>query len=477
MPAADVFDLICFGSGPAGQKAAIQAAKAGHTAAVIEQDSHVGGACLLTGTIPSKALREQAMRYSRMHKHASAMAVELNGAAPLSALLSGVEDVVAAQDRYLRDQLARNGVQLLRGRGRIQSAGLVVVEALDGTLIQLQASRILIATGSRPRHVPSVPVDHERILDSDSILTLGYLPQSMLVLGSGVIACEYASIFAALGTAVTLVDKAQEPLGFLDGTLRASFLRAFTEAGGTYMGGVEVSGAAFDGFAGVDVSLQSGATLRAEIVLAAMGRIANIEGLGLDRIGVTMTARGHVQVDEKFATNVPGVFAAGDVIGPPALACAAADQGRQAARAALGLPCAGVPELIPTGVYTIPEIGCVGLTPGEAQRRKIDVVVGSADFAEVARAHIAGGEAGLLQLICERSSAQVLGVQIVGEGATELVHLGQVAIASGATVNFFIEQVFNFPTMTEAYRIAAFDVVKQLAAAEAALRSGARHVA
>ena len=476
MSVPEVFDLVCFGSGPAGLKAAIQAAKAGHTAAVIEQESHVGGACLLTGTIPSKALREQALRYSRMHKQASAMAVELNGSAPLSALLSGVDDVVVAQDRYLRDQLLRNRVRVLRGRGSILSTGLVGVEAVDGTQVELQASRILIATGSRPRHVPSVPVDHERILDSDSILSLGYLPQSMIVLGSGVIACEYASIFAALGTRVTLVDKAPEPLGFLEVRLRTSFLRAFTDAGGMYRGGVEVSGAAFDGFAGVDVALSGGEILRAEIVLAAMGRIANVEGLGLDRLGMTMTARGHVQVNDKFATNIPGVFAAGDVIGPPALACAAADQGLQAARAALGLPSSSVPELIPTGVYTIPEIACVGLTPSDAQRRKIDVVIGSADFSEVARAHIAGHEAGLLQLICDRSSSQVLGVQIVGEGATELVHLGQAAIASSATANFFIEQVFNFPTMSEAYRIAAFDVAKQLALTAAA-GPGARQVA
>jgi NAD(P) transhydrogenase len=470
------FDLICLGSGPAGQKAAIQAAKAGFSAAVVEPESHVGGSCLLTGTIPSKALREQALRYSRMQRHASAMAVELNGSAPLSALLSGVEGVVAAQDRYLRDQLARNRVALFRGRGRLREGGVVDIEGLDGSTVELHGSKLLIATGSRPRHVGTVPVDHERILDSDSILTLGYLPQSMLVLGSGVIACEYASIFVALGTAVTLVDKAEEPLGFLDSQLRASFLRAFIAAGGVYRGTVEVRGAASDGFSGVEVKLADGETLRAEILMAAMGRIANIEGLGLDAIGVAMTARGHVQVDQRFATNISGVYAAGDVIGPPALACAAADQGRQAARAALGLPSSGIAELIPTGVYTIPEIACVGLTPGEARRRKIDIVVGNADFAEVARAHIAGQEAGLLQLICDRDSLRILGVQIVGEGATELVHLGQSAIAANATANFFIEQVFNFPTMTEAYRIAAFDAIKQIAA-QAAVVAGVAQVA
>jgi len=469
------FDLVCLGAGPAGQKAAVQAAKAGHRAAIIEQDARVGGACLMTGTIPSKALREQALRVARLREHAKSLSVSFDAAAPLSALLSGVEDVVVAQDRYLRDQMQRNGVHLFRGRGRIERPGALIVEGLDGSCTGLSAGAVLIATGSRPRHVAAVPVDHERILDSDSILTLGYLPQTLLVLGSGVIACEYASIFAALGTRVTLVDKAPEPLGFLDPRLRAAFLREFVDAGGLYRGGEEILGANFDGFAGVDLQLRSGEALRGDIVLAAMGRIANIEGVGLDRLGVAMTPRGHVQVDAHFATTVPGIFAAGDVIGPPALACAAMDQGRQAACAALGLPTAGMAELIPTGVYTIPEIACVGLTPAEAARRRIDVVVGTADFAEVARAHIAGCPGGLLQLICERDSTRVLGVQAIGEGATDLVHLGQAAIASSANAGFFTQQVFNFPTMTESYRIAAFDVVKQVAAGAQA--NGARNVA
>lgn len=472
---ADHFDLVCLGAGPAGQKAAIQAAKAGHRAAIIEQDARIGGACLMTGTIPSKTLREQALRFSRLRQQAHALSVSLDSAAPLSALLSGVEDVVVAQDRYLRDQLLRNGIRLFRGRGRIERPGALVVEALDGSCTTLSAHAVLIATGSRPRHVAAVPVDHERILDSDSILSLGYLPQSLVVLGSGVIACEYASIFAALGTCVTMVDKAAEPLGFLDPKLRAAFLCAFTDAGGTYLGGEEIAGAASDGFAGVDVRLGSGRILRGDIVLAAQGRIANVEGMGIDQLGVAMTPRGHVQVDAHFATTVPGIYAAGDVIGPPALACAAMDQGRGAARAALGLPTAGMAELIPTGVYTIPEIACVGLSPAEAARRRIDVVVGTADFTEVARAHIAGCPHGLLQLICERDTTRVLGVQIVGEGATDLVHLGQAAIASSANAGFFIEQVFNFPTMAESYRIAAFDVAKQIASGAPA--SGARNVA
>jgi NAD(P) transhydrogenase len=457
------FDLICLGSGPAGQKAAIQAAKAGFKAAIVEREPLVGGACLLSGTIPSKALREQALRYRRMQGSASSLAVELRGDAPLSALLHGVDEVIAAQDRYLQAQLQRNHVELIRGRGVFLAPDHLEVQKLDGSRQWLKSARILLATGSRPRHVPAIAVDHEHILDSDSILSLPYLPQSLLVLGSGVIACEYASIFAALGCRVLLIDKAAEPLGFLDASLRHGFLAAFIAMGGEYRGGVEVAGAAFDGFSQVEVQVKNGAPLKADIVFAAFGRSANLDGIGLDKIKLGISSRGHVEVDAHFETNVPGIFAAGDAIGPPALACAAADQGRRAALSALGLEPPPVTSLVPSGVYTIPEIACVGISETEAAAKKIDLVVGRADFAEVARAHIAGEPTGFLTLLCERSSGRVLGVQALGEGATELVHLGQAAIALGESADFFIEQIFNFPTMTEAYRIAAFDVLKQRA--------------
>jgi NAD(P) transhydrogenase len=460
MRAAD-FDLICLGSGPAGQKAAIQAAKAGFRACIVEREPLVGGSCLLSGTIPSKALREQALRYRRMVGQASSLAVELRGDAPLSALLHGVDAVIAAQDKYLLAQLNRNGVELVRGKGVFLDAHRIEVQHLDDSRRVLQAPRVLLATGSRPRHVAAIEVDHEHIVDSDSILSLPYIPRSMLVLGSGVIACEYASIFAALGCTVTMLDKAAEPLGFLDPALRAGFLAAFRAMGGEYCGGSEVSGARFDGFSQVEVQLHGGETLASDIVFAAFGRVANLDGIGLERLGLGISTRGTVQVNERFETNIPGIFAAGDAIGPPALACAAADQGRRAALVALGLPPPGLTSVVPTGVYTIPEIACVGLSQNEAAAKKIDVLVGRADFSEVARAHIAGEPTGFLALLCDRGSARVLGIQALGEGATELVHLGQAAIATGATAEFFIEQIFNFPTMSEAYRIAAFDILKQ----------------
>jgi NAD(P) transhydrogenase len=461
------FDLICIGSGPAGQKAAIQAAKAGFRACIIEREPQVGGSCLLSGTIPSKALREQALRYRRMQGSATSLAVELRGDAPLSALLHGVDAVIAAQDRYLLAQLKRNSVELIKGKAVFLDAHRIEVQHLDASRRVLKAPRIVLATGSRPRHVSAVEVDHEHIVDSDSILSLPYIPRSMLVLGSGVIACEYASIFAALGCTVTMLDKPAEPLGFLDPPLRAGFLSAFRAMGGEYCGGSEVIGARFDGFSQVEVEMRGGETLGSDLVLAAFGRVANLEGIGLERLGLNMSSRGTVQVNDAFETNIPGIFAAGDAIGPPALACAAADQGRRAALLALGLPPPALTSLVPSGVYTIPEIACVGISQTEAALKKMDVIIGRADFSEVARAHIAGEPNGFLTLLCDRSSGRVLGIQVLGEGATELVHLGQAAIATASTADFFIEQIFNFPTMSEAYRIAAFDILKQRQAAPA----------
>ena len=431
--ASDRFDLICLGSGPAGQKAAIQASKAGFRAAVIEREPQVGGSCLLSGTIPSKALREQAVRYRRMRGSASSLAVELSGDAPLSALLDGVESVISAQDRYLQAQLARNQVALIRGRGTLLDADRVEVQRLDGSRTVLHAQRILLATGSRPRHVPAIQVDHEHILDSDSMLSLPYLPRTLIVLGSGVIACEYASIFAALGCAVTLLDKAAEPLGFLDAPLRAGFLAAFRVDGRHVprrRGG-------------------HGRPLRRLLAGrgVARGRGHVDRGHRIRRIRPDRQSRRHrlgppeARASARAATSrstsasrpaSPGIYAAGDAIGPPALACAAADQGRRAALAAFGLEPPAATSLVPTGVYTIPEIACVGLSQAQASAKKIDVVVGRADFGEVARAHIAGEAAGFLDLLCERGSGRVLGVQVLGEGATDLVHLGQAAIATGA---------------------------------------------
>ena len=315
----------------------------------------------------------------------------------------GVDVVIAAQDRYLQAQLARNRVELIRGRGVFLDANRIEVERLDGSRRVLRAPRVLLATGSRPRHVPAIEVDHEHIVDSDSILSLAYIPRSMVVLGSGVIACEYASIFAALGCAVTLLDKAAEPLGFLDPALRTGFLTAFQSMGGRYQGGAEVTGARFDGFSQVEVQVSGGDALSTDIVFAAFGRVANLDGIGLDRLQLAVSARATCRSNARFETNIPGVYAAGDAIGPPALACAAADQGG-APRLPLRLPPPARDE--PRAHRRVHHSGDRLRRPvaGEAAAEEDRLVVGRADFAEVARAHIAGEASGFLR--CCASAAR-----------------------------------------------------------------------
>src|SRR5882672_6092627 len=335
--AGDAYDYVVIGSGPAGQKAAIQAAKAGRRVALIERQREVGGACVHSGTIPSKALREKALQLTRARQAGNAFQLGIVASVPLSALLAGVEEIVAAHDRYMAAQLERNGIRCIRGRASFRSPTALDILRVDGTRLAIEGERILIAVGSRPRQPPELAVDHEHILDSDSILALAYLPRSLFVVGAGVIASEYASMFAALGCAVTQIDKSERPLGFLDPELSGRYLQSFTAAGGRFLAGRSVRAAGWDGVAQLDIALDDGTSLRADKMLIAQGRIANVEGLGLDAIGVKLSARGLIEVNDELCTTVRGIYAAGDVIGPPALASAAMEQGRRAACHALGL--------------------------------------------------------------------------------------------------------------------------------------------
>lgn len=450
------FDVVVIGSGPAGQKAAIQAAKAGRRVAVIERDRQVGGACVHTGTIPSKSLREHALR-QRVRQ------VDLMEAR-MQSLLEGVGGTVAAHDAYMAAQLDRNNITLLRGRASFVSPQELAMRRIDGSQSSVHAPIIIIATGSRPRPVPQVPVDHEHVLDSDSILSLAYLPRSLLVLGGGVIASEYAAMFAALGCKVTQADELDQPLAFLDPELTAFYLEELRRNGGEYLPNAEVLSARFDGVSQVRVEFRNGRAVAADKVLVALGRVANIDSLNLEAAGIQLTQRGHVQVDEHLQTSAPGVYAAGDVIGPPALASVSMEQGRRAACHALGLLVPTDPvSRLPSGVYTIPEIATVGLDEHGARRHFGGALVGRARFEEIARGHINGSQRGLLKLIADPGGRRVVGVQIAGDSATELVHIGQIGLAAELDVDAYVDNVFNFPTMAEAYRIAALDIVKQRA--------------
>jgi NAD(P) transhydrogenase len=457
------YDVVVIGSGPAGQKAAIQAAKAGKRVVVIERDRQVGGSCVHTGTIPSKSLREHAMR-QRIRR------VDLMDQ-PIQSLLDGVGETIAAHDAYMAAQLERNHIALLRGRASFvarlaraenNTPHELLVQRIDGTRLALHAPIVIIAAGSRPRPPAHLSVDHEHVLDSDSILSLAYLPRSLLVIGGGVIASEYAAMFAALGCKVTQADQLDQPLAFLDPELTRFYLDELRRNGGEYIPRAEAASARFDGVSQVRVEFKCGRVISADKVLVALGRLANVDGLNLAAAGVQLTERGHVRVDDCLETTVPGIYAAGDVIGPPALASVSMEQGRRAACHALGLLVPSDPvSRLPSGVYTIPEIATVGLDEHGARRHFGAALVGRARFEEIARGQINGSQRGLLKLIADPGGRRVVGVQIAGDGATELVHIGQLGLAAELDVDAYVDNVFNFPTMAEAYRIAAFDIVKQ----------------
>jgi NAD(P) transhydrogenase len=455
------FDFLVIGSGPAGQKAAVQAAKAGCRVALIERLREVGGACVHSGTIPSKALREKALQLTRARQVGNAFQLGLATDVPLARLLEGVDEIVAAHDRYMAGQLERNGIRCLRGRAQFKSADRVQVLRIDGTHFEVCARRVVIATGSRPRQPAELALDHEHILDSDSILALAYLPRSLIVVGAGVIACEYASMFAALGCAVTQIDRGDRPLAFLDSELSGRYAQALAAFGGRFLAGRTIDSAHWDGVAEVHIVLDDGTRLRADKLLVTLGRVANVEGLMLEAAGVRLTSRGFVEVDDELRTSAASIYAAGDVIGPPALASAAMEQGRRAACHALGLMAGSGHELLPTGIYTIPEIATVGLDETAARAKWGAAVVGRAEFREIARGQIAGAQDGMLKMVSDPEGRLLAGVQVIGDGATELVHVGQMGLAAGATIDQFVDNVFNFPTLAEAYRVAALDIVKR----------------
>ncbi len=456
------YDLVVIGGGPAGQKAAVQGAKAGVRVLLIERAKSAGGACVRYGTIPSKTLRETALSLGKFRKlTAHVMDVEMPSHLQVSSLMERKEEVISAHEHYMQAQLTRNGIEVLQGVARFTSPETVDVTQLDGTKRSLSSRFFVIAAGSSPRTPDNVPVDHEHILDSDSLLSISYLPESLVVLGAGVIACEYASIFAALGVKVTIVDKAERPLSFMDQELVEHFLKELRGAGSDFLGGRTLEGVSYDGLSCVETRLAGGELLKSEKLFCALGRVAPVAALGLDAAGVKVTARGLVEVDKHLRTSALHIYAAGDVIGPPALASTSMEQGRRAVCHALGLDLGRQGDLAPAGIYTIPELGSVGMTEQQVRERHGDVLVGRAKFEEVARGQISAAENGLLKLVVHPETGVVLGAHAAGESATELVHIGQMAIIGGLTFETFIDTVFNFPTFAEAYRVAAFDLLKQ----------------
>jgi NAD(P) transhydrogenase len=462
------YDIVVIGSGPAGQKAAVQGAKRGRRVAVVERGATLGGACVHQGTIPSKTLRETAAALASFRRRTGGvLPFDVPENLKVASLMTRLETVVRGHERYIEAQLARNGITHVHGRARFVSPHEVEVLGVDGARRRLAGDVIVVAVGSTPRTPPNVPVDHETVLDSDSILSLLYLPRSLTVLGAGVIASEYASVFAALGTAVTMIDKATRPVAFLDADLTDRFVRDFERAGGRFLGGAQVRSVTTNGVT-VETVLEGGEVVTSEKLLCALGRVAVLDRLNVEAAGLAANERGLLSVDEHCRTAVPHIYAVGDVIGPPALAASAMEQGRRAVCHALGLDPGAPPETIPVGIYTIPEMSGVGLTEVQAVERFGAAWIGRARFAEIARGHIINDPDGFLKLVVHPDGTRLLGVQIIGEGATELIHLGQMALIAGASVDAFVDNIFNFPTLAEAYRVAALDVAAQKTRAVAA---------
>ncbi len=468
------YDFIVIGGGPAGQKAAIQAAKEGLSVTLVERDRQIGGACVHRGTIPSKTLREQIIRLDEFKRRCVENGIEVDPEVQIPHLLQRLQGVIHAHSDYMHHQIERNGIDYRHGQASFVDEHTIDVLAPDGRMERLHGRFIVVATGTRPRNPDGVLIDHEHVYDSDSILSMIYVPTSLVVIGAGVIAAEYASMLAVLGTRVTIVDKGERPLGFLDEELTDRFLETFSHFGGRFLPGTTVDEIALDPVSGVRCRLMDGQTLESEKVLFALGRVANIEGLRLENTGIRTTPRRLIEVDEHFRTSVEHIYAVGDIIGPPALASTSMEQGRQAVLHALGRPSAHLARTIPVGIYTIPELASVGLDEATARREHGPVVVGRARFEEIARGQISGIQNGVLKLVVAADTKRILGVHIAGEGAAELIHIGQIAILKAMRYDELVENIFNFPTLAEAYRVAALDVDKQLASSETTLEGGQR---
>lgn len=454
------FDVIVIGSGPAGQNAALEAASLGARALIVEQEPKVGGACVQYGTIPSKTLRETALTLTAFQRRSGDVyRVSHDAQLSITSLMRRLTEVVHAHQETTRVCLERAGVQRASGRASFVSPHEICITKVTGQKQTATGETIVIATGSRPRNPPGVAVDHENILDSDSLLSMTYLPSSIVILGGGVIACEYASTFASLGVKVTMLDKAPLPLGFLEPDVVHFFLQLLKDNGGEFRGGCDIQSVTWDGLSSVNVKLASGEILKADKAFVALGRVANIDSLKLDLAGLKPTERGLLSVNEFCQTAVPHIYAAGDTIGPPALASASMEQGRRAIRHALCGTEAPVSGSLPTGIYTIPELATVGMTEQQAKEKFGGAMVARIDFHQIARAHIMASSGGMLKLVADAEGRRVLGVQIAGDGATELIHMGQMAIIGQMPVDAFVQSTFNFPTMAEAYRLAALEII------------------
>jgi NAD(P) transhydrogenase len=454
------YDLAVVGSGPGGQRAAVAAAKLGKRVAVVDRRAMVGGVCINTGTIPSKTLREAVLYLTGMSQR------DLYGASyrvkadiTIADLTARTQHVIGREVEVVRSQLLRNHIDLIHGTATFLDPHTLAVDGTDGT--KVSADKIVLAPGTQPARPAHVEFDDKRVVDSDGILELEAVPASMVVVGAGVIGIEYASIFAALGTRVTVVDQRPTMLEFCDEEIVESLRFHLRDLAVSFRFGEQVDKVEI-GERGTVTTLASGKRIGADTVMYSAGRQGATSGLALEQAGLSADKRGRIAVDSAYRTEVEHIYAVGDVIGFPALAATSMEQGRLAALHAFAEPATNLVELQPIGVYTIPEISYVGHTEEELTAESVPYEIGLSRYRELARGQIVGDSYGMLKLIVHAGDRSILGVHIFGTAATELVHIGQAVMGCGGTVDYLVNTVFNYPTLSEAYKVAALDATNKL---------------
>lgn len=452
------YDLLVIGSGPAGQRSAIQAAKLGKRAAIIDKNFLIGGVSLHTGTIPSKTLREAVLYlsgwrqrgfYGRSYRTKQYITAE--------DLTQRLDQTIRGQVETLQHQFFRNRVDVIGGMASFIDPYTILLETPDKEKREFSADKIFIATGTTPARPDHISFDDKVIIDSDGILELTELPHSMVVVGAGVIGAEYASIFSALDIEVTLLDSRDKMMEFLDDEIVDEFIHNLRDRNVNVRLGETVISIERDDRNRAQVNLKSGKQVCADMVLFAAGRQGSTDALKIENAGLCADKRGRIAVNEHYQTELEHIYATGDVIGFPSLASTSMEQGRHAACHAFGVEALSNVEFFPIGIYAVPEMSMVGMTEQEAKEKEIPYETGTARFREIAKGQILGLREGILKMLFSLEDRTLLGVHIVGEGATELVHIGQAVLALEGTLDYFVTAVFNYPTLAETYKVAALD--------------------
>ena len=457
------YDLVVIGSGPAGQKGAICAAKLRKKVAIIDRERFIGGVCVHTGTIPSKMLREAILYLSGFRQRTFyGRGYVVKDRIAMSDLVFRAQAVMSREVEVIKAQLRRNYVTTFVGDARFKDPHTIEIHNEDGVQL-VHGEYILVACGTRPAHSDGIPIDGKRIFDSDQVNGLEEVPRELIVVGAGIIGLEYASMFATLGVKVTLLDLRPTLVDFVDREIIESLCFQLRQLGTVFRLGEKVVQVGFDQDRDrVFANLESGKVIRGQALLYTIGRQANSDQLNIEAAGLAADGRGKLSVNENFQTTVPHIYAAGDVIGFPALASTSMEQGRLAGCHMFGKPSKMMSHLIPYGIYSIPEISMVGATEEELTRQKAPYEIGLARYTELAKGQMLGDETGLLKILFDPNTLKLLGVHIIGDRAAEIIHIGQAVLTMGATIEYFRDTVFNYPTLAEAYKVAALDGLNKI---------------